>query len=407
MVPNNDHHHASRHMDRHLTVGFVVLIVLMAALIAHAAWYVADLKERMGRIVEIHSQKIYLATDLQESSYNRHNSLVYLVLAEDPFERDEYFQQFIKWGHEVGKARALLKAMPLDDIERASLAAQDRIVVTIIERQETISDLARGEHAAQARALLSTSLRPLNREYTDLVENLRRHERDLIRMALDETRAATQRLISLHLLVGSSLLLLATLIAVKTRRLLAHHSGTILDQVHKLELVGSRLEHEATHDALTDLANRVLFYRRLEEAMLRAVEDRFSIAVMYVDLDDFKAVNDQHGHAQGDLLLQAVATRLRNVTRLSDTAARLGGDEFALLFLGVQETDECPPLCRKVEEEVGQPLKLGGRTYRPRCSVGYALYPRDSDNLDGLLSVADARMYERKRARKGEIGQGE
>jgi diguanylate cyclase (GGDEF)-like protein len=380
--------------------GFALLIVLMVGLIGHAVWQISDLKERMRDIVELRNRKIQLATDLQEASYNRHNALVYQALARDAFERDDNFQQYIKWGYQVGLARTELKSLPLDDFERANLLRQDRLVAQIIEQQEIISDLAARDVMQEARARLAADLRPLNLAYTEIVEALRRHERDLIRAALEQTQHATQHAITLHLGLGGVLILLAVLISETTRRLLRRHARTIFEQMHQLEQVGTQLEHEATHDPLTGLANRVLFYRRLEEAMVHAREEEFSLAVMYVDLDDFKQVNDVHGHAAGDALLQAVANRLHHVVRMADTAARLGGDEFALLFVGVMETSECPPLCAKVEQEIGQPVEVNGLKLTPACSIGYALYPRDGNSLDTLLNAADARMYQAKRARK-------
>lgn len=387
-------------MTRQLLAGFTLLIILMGGLIGHAVWQISDLKERMRDIVELRNRKIQLATDLQEASYNRHNALVYQALARDIFERDEYFQQYIKSGYQVGLARSDLKSLPLDDFERNNLNKQDRLVAWIIDEQERISDLAARGLMEEARARLAEELRPLNLGYTVIVEALRRYERDLIRVALERTQQATQRAITLHLGLGGVLIVLALLISETTRRLLRRHALTIYDQMHQLEQAGTQLEHEATHDPLTGLANRVLFYRRLEEAMVHAGEEDFSLAVMYIDLDDFKQVNDVHGHAIGDALLQAVGGRLHHVARVADTAARLGGDEFALLFVGVQETSECPPLCAKVEKEVSQPLKVDGLNLVPACSIGYALYPRDGRTLDTLLNAADARMYQVKRARK-------
>lgn len=389
-----------RRMIRQLIAGFALLIVLMLGLIGHAVWHISDLKERMRNIVELRNQKIQLATDLQEASYNRHNALVYQAVSRDAFERDDNFQQYIKWGYQVGLARSQLKALPLDDFERDNLRRQDALVGRIIDEQEIISDLAARGVMETALSRLAADLRPLNLEYTVIVEALRRHERDLIHDALKRTSEATQNAITLHLALGGGLILLAVLISDTTRRLLRRHALTIFEQMHQLERAGTQLEHEATHDPLTGLANRVLFYRRLEEAMVHAREEDFSLAVMYIDLDDFKQVNDVHGHAIGDALLQAVGGRLHHVARVADTAARLGGDEFALLFVGVQETSECPPLCAKVEKEVSQPLKVDGLNLVPACSIGYALYPRDGRTLDTLLNAADARMYQVKRARK-------
>ncbi|MDD5389121.1 MAG: diguanylate cyclase [Gallionellaceae bacterium] len=389
-----------RLMTRQLIAGFALLIVLMGGLIGHAVWHISDLKERMRDIVEQRFRKIQLATDLQEASYNRHSALVYQAVSRDAFERDDYFQQYIKWGYQVGLARSNLKSLPLDVFERNNLFRQDSLVGQIIDEQETISDLAARGLKEEALTRLATDLRPLNLGYTETVEALRRHERDLIRAALEQTQHATQNAITLHLTLGGVLILLAVLISETTRRLLRRHALTIFEQMHQLERAGTQLEHEATHDPLTGLANRVLFYRRLEEAMVHAAEEDFSLAVMYIDLDDFKQVNDVHGHAVGDALLQAVADRLHHVLRVADTAARLGGDEFALLFVGVQETSECPPLCAKVEKEIARPLEVEGLSLTPACSIGYALYPRDGRTLDTLLNTADARMYQVKRARK-------
>ena len=383
-----------------LLAGFGLFIFLMAVLVAHAVWHINDLKGQMRDIVELRNRKIQLATDLQEASYNRHNALVYQALARDAFERDENFQQYIKWGFQVGLARATLKSLPLDDFESANLQRQDQLVLQIIDQQELISDLAARGVMEEARSRLATDLRPLNRDYTDIVEALRRHERDLIRSALERAQSATQHAITLHLALGGVLILLAMGISEAIRRLLWRDALTICEQLRLLELAGTRLEHEATHDPLTGLANRVLFYRRLEEAIVHAGEEGFSLAVLYVDLDDFKQVNDMHGHAVGDVLLQVIAGRLRHVVRVADTAARLGGDEFALLFVGIQESDECLSLYAKVEQEVGLSLDIGDVSLKPSCSIGYALYPSDGASLDTLLNTADTRMYQEKRARK-------
>lgn len=389
-----------RRMASQLLVGFALLIVLMGGLIGHAVWQIGELKQRMSEIVELRNRKIQLATDLQEASYNRHNTLVYQVLVSDPFDRDDSFQQYIKWGYRVGLARNALKTLPLDDFENANLVRQDRLVEKIVAVQEAISDLAANSRVEEANRMLSVDLRPLNLQYTEMVEALRDHERGLTAVALEDTRQATLDAITLHLILGGGAIVLALMISVLVWRLLHRDARTIVDQMQLLEQAGNRLEHEATHDPLTGLSNRVLFYRRLEEAMVHAAEEGFSIAVMYIDLDDFKAVNDLHGHAVGDVLLQVVAARLHRVVRIADTAARLGGDEFALLFVGVQDSSECPPLCEKVEQEIGQPIDIENLRLTPGCSIGYALYPRDGNCPDDLLQAADSRMYAAKRERK-------
>lgn len=387
-------------MSHYLVLGSTVLIALMIGLVGHAVWQIKALKSRMGDIVDVRNLKIQLATDLQEASYNRHSNLVYQVLADDAFERDENYKLYIKWGYLVGAARNKLKALQLDDFERDNLLQQDKLVKQIVELQDEISDLAAREMDKDARDLMSMQLRPLNLEYTDIVEGLRRHERDLTRAALEKTRQATDRAINLHLTLGGILILLAVVITNTIRRVLNRNANIIQAQFSELEQAGSLLEHQATHDPLTGLANRALFYHRTHEAIQHASEEKFGLVVMYIDLDDFKQVNDIHGHAAGDALLLRVARRLQLAVRKTDTTARLGGDEFALLCVGLEETPATHEFCKKIEHEVSQPVYFDGLMLNPACSIGVAVYPGEGNDLDALIKTADAKMYAVKRERK-------
>lgn len=388
------------HMNRALAAGFALLILLMALLAGHAVWHIRVLEARMTDLVEIHNRKIQLATDLIEAAYNRHSMLIYQTLADDPFERDDNFQSYIKWGYHVGKARNDLKALPLDKFETDNLSQQDRLVEQIIVLQEEISDLAARELRNQALALISGDLRPLNVSFTETIEALRLHERDQIRGALVTTQAATRNAVQVHLLLGGLLLLLAVLITMTTLRLMSRRAHIIDEQVHALEEVSERLEHEATHDPLTGLANRALFYQRLAQALEHAEQENFQVGVLYLDLDHFKPVNDEFGHAAGDLLLKEVAARLKHQVRVSDTVARLGGDEFALIMLGTNNEEVRQRMREQLAAEIARPVDLGPAQVTPGCSIGCAVYPLDGRKQDELINVADMRMYENKQSRR-------
>lgn len=383
-----------------LAWGFALLLALMAALVAHAVWHIGALEGRVRNIVEVLNRKIQLATDLQEAAYNRHAALVYQTILDDPFERDDSFQLFIKWGYQVGKARNDLKAMPLDAFERDNLDRQDVLIVRISALHDEVADLAARGQRVQAQARIAAELRSLNLQFTEVVERLRHHERDRVRDALEATQDATRQAIRFHLVLGGALLALAVLVGLGARRLLSRHAATICQQMSALEDVSSRLAHQATHDPLTGLANRALFQQRLAEALAHARQDEFLLGVMYLDLDDFKPVNDTHGHAVGDALLKEIAQRLRQVVRVSDTVARLGGDEFAIVLTGLEGPGQCDALREKIEAAIAQPAVLQGVTLTPAGSVGCVLYPRDGQTLEALLKAADNHMYEIKRARK-------
>jgi len=156
-----------------------------------------------------------------------------------------------------------------------------------------------------------------------------------------------------------------------------------------------QLRHQAFHDVLTGLANRSLFRDRLGHALARASRGGRPTAVLYLDLDDFKSVNDRLGHAEGDRLLIAVGERLRRSTRTGDTVARLGGDEFAVI---VEETDaaEAARSATRILEALTRPFTLGMREVAVRASIGIAIQSVDGGDADELLRRADIAMYAAK-----------
>jgi len=161
-----------------------------------------------------------------------------------------------------------------------------------------------------------------------------------------------------------------------------------------------QLRHQAFHDVLTGLANRSLFRDRLDHALARASRGGRPTAVLYLDLDNFKAVNDRLGHAEGDRLLVAVGKRLRSLTRAGDTVARLGGDEFAII---VEETEatEAGQSAARIIEALARPFALGAQEVAARASIGIAIQSPDGGDADELLRRADIAMYAAK-ARGGD-----
>ncbi|WP_281262076.1 diguanylate cyclase domain-containing protein [Azospirillum thermophilum] len=159
-----------------------------------------------------------------------------------------------------------------------------------------------------------------------------------------------------------------------------------------------RLRHLAGHDALTGLCNRLLFEDRLDHAIARARRDNRSFALLFLDLDGFKEINDSHGHHAGDATLTLVAERLAAALRDSDTVARMGGDEFAALLEGIGSADDALTVAQKLIETVRAPLP--DLPCRVSTSVGVALFPRDGADSDALLRSADQAMYRAKRLGK-------
>ena len=159
------------------------------------------------------------------------------------------------------------------------------------------------------------------------------------------------------------------------------------------------MEFLATHDELTGLPNRTLFIDRIRQAIARSGRHEGCFAVLFVDLDNFKVVNDSLGHAAGDELLKEVAKLLRECIRAADTVARFGGDEFALL---VEETTpgEADMTARRISDTLSRSILIGGHSHFVSASIGISLYPSDGADSDTLLKNADSAMYQAKEAGK-------
>ena len=172
----------------------------------------------------------------------------------------------------------------------------------------------------------------------------------------------------------------------------------VLNGMLKRELLAEKvkLEHWASHDDLTGVPNRFEFFRRLKAGIDEAREREHKVGVVYIDLDGFKPINDEHGHHMGDEALKVVAKRLRQVLRLSDTAARLGGDEFGLILPGIHVPEDIEVIMPKILAAIREPIRVGDEEIVVRGSCGVAIYPNHSRDYDALCRFADAAMYRAK-----------
>jgi diguanylate cyclase (GGDEF)-like protein len=159
--------------------------------------------------------------------------------------------------------------------------------------------------------------------------------------------------------------------------------------------------HRALHDALTELPNGTLFGDRLDTALEQARRHQWRLAVMFIDLDGFKQLNDAYGHDTGDRVLQAVATRLSGAVRGGDSVGRRGGDEFLVLLLELLDDASAMAFARKLCERIASPIAIDREGHTVGVSIGIAVYPDDADTAAGLLKAADAAMYDAKKNRTG------
>jgi len=192
--------------------------------------------------------------------------------------------------------------------------------------------------------------------------------------------------------IGVIILLVLGVIVMWNRRLQV--------EIKHREQLEKIMKHMATHDELTGLANRVLLKDRLSTAIEFHQRQSLKMAVLFIDLDGFKNINDTHGHDVGDELLQQVALRLQGCVRSSDTVVRFGGDEFVLLLTGLHSPNEAAYVAEKVLRLMQKEFELSKANAFIGCSIGIAMYPDDGDNDSDLLKIADTLMYKVKAAGK-------
>lgn len=165
------------------------------------------------------------------------------------------------------------------------------------------------------------------------------------------------------------------------------------DRIDELRKMQDILQKMAHHDVLTGLPNRILFDDRLRHAAAQAKRRQGSLAILYVDLDGFKAVNDRLGHLVGDGVLKEVARRMKESARQADTIARIGGDEFSIVVEDMVSRESVESTARRMLDALKKPMSFDGQTCAVGASIGISVYPKDTENLEELVKLADAAMY--------------
>ena len=187
-----------------------------------------------------------------------------------------------------------------------------------------------------------------------------------------------------------SLVNLALEAEVSARHLLEGHLATL---THDEQIA----RHAALHDPLTGLPNRVLFEDRLEHGLAQAKRHDRTLAVMFLDLDDFKDINDVHGHDVGDAVLKVIADRLTEHAREDDTVSRFGGDEFLYLLTEIDDGQDAMPVAQEVADAIQLPVQVSIGALKIGVSIGIAIFPKDGTSVSALIKSADTAMYTAKR----------
>lgn len=369
-----------------INLGFALTMALMVALASVGITHNQMADKRLKNIVEKNNVKTEMAQVMQSALRERALNMHIIAVLTDDFLKDEVYQRFNELGGEYTRARQVLEQLAdtpeekqvLADIKRLTRQAQpevEKVMVMGLEGSDTsIFELIRNQTM------------PMQKLISDQVDKLIQFQREQTTNAVREAERLSLQARNIMLFLGGMACLLALLIAVFVCRQVTRQAEA--------------LEHQAMHDELTHLPNRTLFQDRLQEAIKNAYRKNVSFAIILLDLDRFKEVNDTLGHDAGDQLLVEVGRRLKETVRSIDTVARLGGDEYVILLddLSEQQVDR---VAEKIHQVLAHPFALAGKNVSIRASLGIANFPIHGSDAVMLTRHADRAMYAAKHERRG------
>lgn len=369
-----------------LLAGFItqLLLILFVTLIGLRQLDVTT--DNLKTVVDIHMRKQNLTKTMVTASRERTLIMLMLTKIDDPFERDELLTKFNEKGAEYAVTRQALQDLPLTTQERKLILRLQQLIRIAQPTQEQVIDLISANHIRDAEDVLIKHSIPAQNNVLAVLRQLDTETQQAV-LAASHKAYDAQRVARfwMYLLSGAALLVGVIVAAVVLRYTIR---------------ISHEREHLAIHDALTGLPNRRLFMDRLEQALIHARRHKTLVGVLFIDLDNFKRVNDTLGHAIGDQLICNVAKRLRAAVREEDIVARLGGDEFVVVVGRVSDVAQILYIVDKMLAVMGAPYQISERELFNSCSIGIGVYPIDGDNSSDLLKNADTAMYHAKSSGK-------
>ncbi len=370
-----------------LGLGFALILLLMLSLGVVGLERLAEVNQRMEQIVRENNVKVEQAHIMKDMLRERSVIMHTISLLSDPFEQNEEFLDFNDHGVAFTAARTKLEGMSLNPQEKEILARMRALTVKTQPLVVQAVDKALGGNIDEARDLIRKEVvGPQKLIALEINDLLALQKADTENAVAEATQAYNNtRLLMLLLGVAATGLGLAiAFVVIRNARKQAH-----------------LLRHQAMYDNLTNLPNRALFADRLQQAMLIGRREKQPFALIAMDLDRFKEINDTLGHEAGDRVLQHVADCVRTCLRESDTVARMGGDEFAVLLATASDQEGAIAASRKILKALDEPLEIAGQKTEIGASLGIAMFPEHGEEPAVLMREADAAMYLAKQTHSG------
>ena len=372
-----------------ITFGFMVVLALMFSLAAISLLQMQSINASMEKLVEVTNVKTAAANDMRDAIRLRADSLKTMQLTEDIFDRDAEHQQFINHAGKYRVAREKLVNLGLDEKEAAINSQLQQLTMASQPYNDNASELLMSEAPEEKINTVMEQASRLQGLILDKLEELVLHEQQNTQAALTVSRG--------HFTSTRQLLFALTGIALLFSLLIAR---TVIKHV---SAKNRQLAYQASHDTLTGLINRREFECRVERAIQNANAQAATHALLYLDLDQFKVVNDTCGHATGDELLKQLAQLLLGSVRLRDTLSRLGGDEFGMLFENCP-LDKAVEIANNLLKAIGDfNFTRGDTTFTLGISIGVVPIDRSTTDIASTMSAADSACYIAKESGRNQV----
>ena len=398
--------------------GFVVQILLFTSIFLLGLYSVLTASEEMEETLTRHYNKKTLLTQMRYANRERLLVVWTATLTEDPFDRIEHSDYLLTQGSIFLSANDKLQQIGMNNDE-------EQLFFEMREQMRSegprLSDIMQGLNNGKSVHLIKkdiASALPRQQAIQSRLDKIM----DLQDMGIKDIQQTTRDRISNIIIISALLMFASYIIGSFYAYNIIRRSNSMVETIkvsqqelsdlnleleqrveqrtRQLKRANKRLEKMAKHDALTGLANRTYLYDLMNMQIALARRNKERLAVLFLDLDGFKEVNDQHGHAAGDSVLADVAESLKSIVRDTDLVARIGGDEFIIVMNGVKDISAIDSLAEKIISTVNNPIKIENTEITLGASIGISIYPDDAKSKKLLLKHADSSMYASKN--KGE-----
>lgn len=409
--------HESKKTKKFLIFAFTGIVLSVTLSTGIGFSHLNAVQQDINQINETQNTQIDLMHKMRSIARERIIKLQALVASHDVFQHDDIITEFHQLGGIFLETRLELKKTELTNEELTLLKIQREIARKAVSSQYKVIELVENGLNQEALKILVNDAVPFQNENMSLIDQFilyQNHQNQALKtesqkkvksaylLAVILTAIAVLMIIIIAILVTKRLLTMTELLIksnndneqtanelASAQALLEHK---VVDRTRELQEANRALNYIANHDSLTDLPNRRLFRELLSQEINKADRNKYNLAILYMNLDGFKAINNEHGFDMGDALLLNVAKRLKSSLRKDDLIAHLGGDEFAVCYSNVKDIADVKILCQIIVDKISQPMYLGKIQCQIGISIGVSLYPNQGNNCSTLLKVADTAM---------------